>query len=125
MSDDLSTASIAQIAIVVQDVEAATRYYRDILGFKFVFEFPGLAFFQCGEVRLMLSRPEKPEHTGEDAHRSYKKNTLNRTNSCYKPNVVARKTAAWPRVTGLLGQNWPLPHPPVIPRRASSSIHGA
>jgi predicted enzyme related to lactoylglutathione lyase len=59
---DLSKSSIAQIAIVVKDVEAATRFYRDALGFTFLFEFPGLAFFQCGDVRLMLSRAEKPEH---------------------------------------------------------------
>jgi methylmalonyl-CoA/ethylmalonyl-CoA epimerase len=29
-----------------------------------LFEFPGLAFFDCGGVRLMLSRPEKPEFAG-------------------------------------------------------------
>jgi methylmalonyl-CoA/ethylmalonyl-CoA epimerase len=53
---------IAQISIVVQDVERATAFYRDILGMKFLFAFPGLAFFDAGGVRLMLSRAEKPEH---------------------------------------------------------------
>ena len=52
---------ISQISIVVQDVDRATAFYRDTLGMRFLFAFPGLAFFDCGGVRLMLSRAEKPE----------------------------------------------------------------
>lgn len=52
---------IGQVAIPVADVKRATRFYRDVLGMKFLFEFPGLAFFDCGGVRLMLSVPEKEE----------------------------------------------------------------
>jgi len=52
---------IAQISIVAQDVERATAFYRDTLGMRFLFGFPGIAFFDCGGVRLMLSRAEKPE----------------------------------------------------------------
>jgi methylmalonyl-CoA/ethylmalonyl-CoA epimerase len=54
-------AQIGQIAIVVQDVERATAFYRDILNMRFLFAFPGLAFFDCGGVRLMLSRTEDPK----------------------------------------------------------------
>src|SRR5205085_5014000 len=57
----LSLSRIGQIAIVVHDVERATAYYRDVLGMRFLFAFPGLAFFDCDGVRLMLSKPEKPE----------------------------------------------------------------
>ncbi|HEX5437042.1 MAG TPA: VOC family protein [Gemmatimonadaceae bacterium] len=50
---------IGQIAILVQDVERAVRFYRDTLGITLLFQAdPGLAFFDCGGVRLMLSRPE-------------------------------------------------------------------
>jgi methylmalonyl-CoA/ethylmalonyl-CoA epimerase len=50
---------IGQIAVLVQDVERATAFYRDVLGLRFLFSAPpGLAFFDCGGVRLMLSRPE-------------------------------------------------------------------
>lgn len=38
------------------------RFYREALGLPFLFEVPHLAFFDCGGVRLMLSRAEKPEH---------------------------------------------------------------
>ncbi|HYL04428.1 MAG TPA: VOC family protein [Thermoanaerobaculia bacterium] len=52
---------IGQIAINVQDVERATAFYRDTLSMRFLFAFPGLAFFDCGGVRLMLSRAEDPK----------------------------------------------------------------
>ena len=50
---------VGQIAVVVQDVARATRFYRDVLGLRFLFDAPpALAFFDCGGVRLMLSPPE-------------------------------------------------------------------
>jgi methylmalonyl-CoA/ethylmalonyl-CoA epimerase len=52
---------IRQIAINVKDLARATEFYRDKLGLKLLYEFPGLAFFDCGGVRLMLSRAEAPE----------------------------------------------------------------
>lgn len=61
MDADLRTTTLGQIAIRVHDVARATKFYRDTLGLPFLFEFPGLAFFQAGEVRLMLSGAEKPE----------------------------------------------------------------
>ena len=55
-------SEIGQIAINVHDVERAVAFYRDVLGLKFLFQAPpGLAFFSCGGVRLMLSKPEKAE----------------------------------------------------------------
>ncbi len=50
--------SIGQIAIPVSDVERAAAFYREKLGLRQTMKFPGLAFFDCGGVRLMLSRPE-------------------------------------------------------------------
>ena len=56
---------IAQIAIAVRDLERAKAFYRDTLGLKWIADAPpGLSFFQCGEVRLMLSQPEGPETAG-------------------------------------------------------------
>jgi len=54
-------SKIGQISVIVHDVPKATAFYRDTLGMKFLFEFPNLAFFDCGGVRLMLTLPEKPE----------------------------------------------------------------
>src|SRR5262245_54868514 len=53
---------IGQIAITISDLDKAVTFYRDSLGLTHLFSAPpGLAFFACGTVRLMLSRPEKPE----------------------------------------------------------------
>jgi methylmalonyl-CoA/ethylmalonyl-CoA epimerase len=43
-------------------VERAAAFYQDVLGLKLLFKAPpGLAFFDCGGVRIMIDRPEKPE----------------------------------------------------------------
>ena len=57
---------IYQISMRVHDVERATRFYRDTLGLPFLFSAPpGLAFFDCQGVRLMLSIPEPDfDHPG-------------------------------------------------------------
>lgn len=58
----IGISRIGQIAVTAHDVERAAAFYQDALGLKLLFKAPpGLAFFDCGGVRLMLSRPEKPE----------------------------------------------------------------
>jgi len=53
---------LGQIAINAHDVERAAAFYQDVLGLKLLFKAPpGLAFFDCGGVRLMLSPPSNPE----------------------------------------------------------------
>ena len=52
-------SAIAQVALTVRDVQRAAAFYRDTLGVPFLFEAPGMAFFQAGEVRLLLGLPEK------------------------------------------------------------------
>ena len=67
-------ATIAQIALRVHDVPAAIEFYRDRLGMRHMFSAPtpgsgsapGMAFFDCDGVRLLLGRPEgeKDDHPG-------------------------------------------------------------
>ena len=53
---------LGQIAINAKDVDRAAAFYQDKLGLNLLFKAPpGLAFFDCGGVRLMLDRAEKPE----------------------------------------------------------------
>ncbi|HKT46315.1 MAG TPA: VOC family protein [Candidatus Acidoferrales bacterium] len=54
-------ARIAQIAINAHDVDRATAFYRDVLGLRHLFRAGQLSFFDCGGIRLMLDKPEKPE----------------------------------------------------------------
>lgn len=50
---------IGQIALPVGDLARAVRFYRETLGLPLLFEAPpGLAFFDCAGVRLMLAAPE-------------------------------------------------------------------
>lgn len=50
---------IGQIAVTVSDVAAASRFYRDVLGLKFLFSpGPDLAFLAAGPVRIMLTKPQ-------------------------------------------------------------------
>src|SRR5918993_1971489 len=52
---------IAQIGIAVKDLARSIEFYRERLKLPFLFEAPGLAFFQCGDIMLMLSMPSAPE----------------------------------------------------------------
>ncbi len=49
---------IGQVAVTITDVPRAVAFYRDVLGIPFLFQAPGMAFFQAGNVRLMLGLPE-------------------------------------------------------------------
>jgi methylmalonyl-CoA/ethylmalonyl-CoA epimerase len=50
---------IGQVGLFVADLDRAVAFYRDALGLRFLFQAPpGMAFFQCGEVRLLLGLPE-------------------------------------------------------------------
>jgi methylmalonyl-CoA/ethylmalonyl-CoA epimerase len=56
---NLSQSHIGQIAVVCKDVARAKTFYKDALGLQHLFDAgPGLTFFQCGGVRLMLSKAE-------------------------------------------------------------------
>jgi len=58
----IGISRIGQIAINAHNVERAAAFYQDTLGLKLLFKAgPGLAFFDCGGLRLMLTSPEKPE----------------------------------------------------------------
>ncbi len=53
---------ILQIAVPVSDVDKAIAFYRDILGMRFLFKAPpGLGFFDCGGIRLMLDAPARAQ----------------------------------------------------------------
>lgn len=51
---------LGQIAVTVRDAQRAATFYRDVLGLHFLFAAPGMAFFRCDGVRLMLAEPETP-----------------------------------------------------------------
>ena len=96
----IGISRIGQIAINAHDVERAATFYQDALGLKLLFKAgPGLAFFDCGGVRLMLSRPEKPEFdhpssilyfTVPDIQAAYAKMKANAVKFEDEPHLLAR-----------------------------------
>ncbi|HTO88438.1 MAG TPA: VOC family protein [Thermoanaerobaculia bacterium] len=60
-ASDLAQARIGQIAINARDLPRAVAFYRDTLGLRFLFEVPGMAFFDCGGIRLLVGTAVRPE----------------------------------------------------------------
>jgi methylmalonyl-CoA/ethylmalonyl-CoA epimerase len=57
----VSLSQIGQIAVNVRELDRAVAFYQQTLGMKLLFRVPNMAFFACGDIRLMLTLPEKPE----------------------------------------------------------------
>ncbi len=55
MTDNLHLDQLGQVSLPILDQERAVAFYRDILGMKFLYEYPNLAFFDLQGVRLLLS----------------------------------------------------------------------
>jgi len=54
-------STIGQIALTVRDSARSVAFCRDVLGMKLLFEMPGMGFFDCNGIRLMLSGSETGE----------------------------------------------------------------
>ena len=59
---ELALGRIGQIAVNAKDLERATAFYRDALGMRFLFQVPGMSFFDCDGIRLMLGVAESAEY---------------------------------------------------------------
>jgi methylmalonyl-CoA/ethylmalonyl-CoA epimerase len=90
---------IHQISMNVHDVDRAVRFYRDALGLPFLFSAPpGIAFFDCAGVRLMLSPPSPGfDHPGsilyfavEDIHAAHEQLKSRGVVFRSEPHLIAR-----------------------------------
>jgi methylmalonyl-CoA/ethylmalonyl-CoA epimerase len=61
ITEPIAWQGVGQVAVAVRDLDQQIAFYRDTLGFAFLFQIPDAAFFSLGNVRLMLTKPEKPE----------------------------------------------------------------
>jgi methylmalonyl-CoA/ethylmalonyl-CoA epimerase len=84
--------------MTVRDMDRATRFYRDVLGVPFLFAAgPGMTFFDCAGVRLLLALPDAGlEPPGsvlyfatEDIHQTHKTLEANGVRFRSKPHKVA------------------------------------
>jgi DNA-binding CsgD family transcriptional regulator len=56
VNQQLALGPICQISRTVQNIEAATLWYKEVLQLKHLYSFGQLAFFDCGGLRLFLSQ---------------------------------------------------------------------
>lgn len=98
--DEVALRRIGQIAVVVRDADRAVRFYRDTLGLRLLFQAPpALAFFDCGGVRIMLTRPEGVGQDGgtsilyytvDDIHQTYATLSARGVRFVDEPHIIAR-----------------------------------
>jgi methylmalonyl-CoA/ethylmalonyl-CoA epimerase len=50
--------AVGQVHVNVRDLPRAVAFYRDVLGLRCLFEIPGSAFFDAGNLRLMIGIAE-------------------------------------------------------------------
>ena len=89
---------IMQIALTVTDLPRAKDFYQNTLGMRFLFETGPLAFFQCGDIRLMISsgESEKPNRATliyfkvADIQRVYETLCAKNVEFLDPPHVIAR-----------------------------------
>ena len=55
---------VGQIGLTVTDLARATEFYRDKLGMTELFQTETMAFYDLGQVRLLLSLPEEASQVG-------------------------------------------------------------
>jgi methylmalonyl-CoA/ethylmalonyl-CoA epimerase len=55
---NLDLNRIGQIAITVADTDRAERFYEGALGFRKLYRFGDLLFFDCAGIRLMIGRSD-------------------------------------------------------------------
>jgi len=84
----LKLSRVGQIGIMVKELEAAVAFYRDKLGIKHLFTAPGMAFFDLGDIRLMLGQATTPEHEGSSTFLYYKVDDIHRAYETLKARGV-------------------------------------
>ena len=92
-------SQIGQIFVNVKDLDRAIVFYRDMLGMKFLFEAPpNMAFFECGDIRIMLGIADRPElnhpasiiyYKVDDIERVYEVFNARGIEFIVKPHLVA------------------------------------
>ncbi|HKP37778.1 MAG TPA: VOC family protein [Pyrinomonadaceae bacterium] len=82
-------SQVGQIFVNVKDLDRAIAFYRDILGMTFLFQAPpGMAFFDCGGVRIMLGIADRPEMNHPASVIYYKVDDIEKVYETFKARGV-------------------------------------
>jgi len=79
---------IGQLSVAVKDIGRATRFYRDVLGMRFLFEFPGMAFFDCGGIRIYLDANSGMVEVGKNSMIYFRTGNVERAHSAFQERGV-------------------------------------
>ena len=96
----MNLSQIGQIAVHADNLERAVAFYRDTLGMKLLFQAPpGLAFFDCNGIRLMLSAVKEDTNERVSSMVYYKVDDINAAHDTLvsrgvtffsKPHLIAK-----------------------------------
>ena len=82
-------SQIGQIFVNVKDLDRAIAFYRDTLGMTFLFQAPpNMAFFTCGEIRIMMGIADRPEIDHPASVIYYKVDDIERVYEVFKARGV-------------------------------------
>ncbi len=89
---------IGQIAVIVKDAERAAKFYQEILELELLFKAGDLSFFNCGGVRLFLSKANEGEenlstiiyYRVDDIQAVYEKLVNKGVSFIQEPHVIAK-----------------------------------
>jgi len=59
----LTLSQVGQVSLTVDDIDAAERFYGEMLGLRKLFRFGDLAFFDCSGVRLFIEKANSKPFT--------------------------------------------------------------
>ncbi|TKD67707.1 VOC family protein [Pseudalkalibacillus hwajinpoensis] len=97
---------VRQIGIPVQKMERAVQFYKELLELQLLFETNTMAFFNCNDLRLLLSIPENKKFANasstvyfevDEIEATYTRLQKNGVMFTSKPHVVAKRddTETW------------------------------
>ena len=79
---------VLQIAIPARDVERATAFYRDTLGFKLLMNGPNMAFLDCDGIRIYLDANPGRAEAGGNSLVYFRATNIDRSYASFKESDV-------------------------------------
>lgn len=79
---------VMQLAIPVTNIERATAFYRDTLGFPLLMNAPNMAFLDCGGVRIYLDANPGVVEAGKSSLIYFRAQNIDRAHSNFQESGV-------------------------------------
>ena len=96
---EASILGVGQVAITVQNIDRATKFYQNQLGLTYLFSAGNLVFFKSGDLRILLTLPENQKNeisnsviyfNVTDINKSYSELLKKDVEFIDKPHLIAK-----------------------------------